>query len=295
MTTYPYSTRPFGAHLSMNWWKPLVLLIALPLLMVVAQFVLYEVVKRIEGEGPADLITPLQLLALNLGMGIAGVLSIPLVAWLAKVPMRNILSFPRRFDLRRLALYLAGTALLVGVGNALLALLAPETTTWTSFEITGTTVTLLLVTVLTTPLQSAAEEFMYRGALLPAFASWVGAVRPALVLGVVLSSIVFSVVHGSADPWLLGYFAFFGACAAMMMLISGGLEASIALHVSNNGLTMILNALFAGGGAVGLDRSVGSGGPHLLIMMALLLVAVGMVWILERRRRGPVRGGRTEA
>lgn len=99
------------------------------------------------------------------------------------------------------------------------------------------------------------------------------------------SSVVFAIVHGAADPWLLGYYAFFGLCAAAMAVISRGLEASIAFHVANNALTAILNALLACGGAFVLDRSVGAGGAHLLILVPINLAAVGVVWAYERRQR----------
>ena len=70
---------------------------------------------------------------------------------------------------------------------------------------------MLVLVLLSTPLQSAGEELMFRSAMLPAAASWVRAVRPALAVGLVVSSLAFAVVHGSSDPWLFGYYTFIGA------------------------------------------------------------------------------------
>lgn len=278
--------RPFGAHLQMSWWKPLVVVVALPLSMILLQIVLFGVAAVIEGDqAPPNTMTPLRLLAVNLSMGITGLLAVPFIAWLAKVPWRNVLSFPRRFDVRRLFRYLGVTLVVIAGANAALAVLAPESTTWTTFGITGTTVTLLAVVVLTIPLQSLAEELMFRGAIMPAIASWVRPVVPALVIGVLVSSPVFALAHFAFDPWQLAYYTFLGICFATMAVISRGLEASIALHLTNNGLTSILNVVFAGGGALVLDRAAVPGGPHLLIPVPFLLAAVGIVWWYERRQR----------
>lgn len=278
--------RPFGAHLRMSWWKPLVVVVVLLIAMILCQLGLSQVAAVIEGgQGALTTLTPLRLLAANLGVGIAGLLAVPFIAWFAKVPWRSVLSFPRRFDGRRLLRYLGVTLVVIAGANAALAVLAPESTTWTTFAVTGTTVTLLAVVVLTTPLQALGEELMFRGAIMPALASWVRPVLPALVVGVLASSPVFAVAHAPTDPWQVAYYTFLGLCFATMAVVSRGLEASIALHVVNNGLTLVLNVVFAGGGALVLDRAAVPGGPHLLIPVPFMLAAVGVVWWYERRRR----------
>lgn len=71
-----------------------------------------------------------------------------------------------------------------------------------------------------------------------------------------------------------------------MGLISGGLEAAIAFHVSNNVLIGIVNALFAGDDATVIDRGVGSGpGAALIILMVMNVSVVAMVWLVERAKR----------
>ncbi len=145
-----------------------------------------------------------------------------------------------------------------------------------------------MITLATTPLQAAGEELWFRGAALPAAASWGRAVRPALFVGVVVSALAFTAVHAPGDPWRFGYFVLFGVCTGLIAIISGGLEAPIALHVANNVLVTIINALTVGGGPLVGDRSVGSGAAQavpLLIVAAVNIAMVALVWVRERRAR----------
>lgn len=281
------NSRPFGAHLRMSWWKPLAVILVPPLVMLVLQVVLYQVVGVIEGsDAPMSAtLTPLKLLAINISIGAAGVLAILLLVWIAKVPWRSLISFPRAFDARRLTYYLTGAALLVGVGIGVVALVAPDAPGWTAFGLTGTTIGVLVVTVLTTPLQSTGEELMFRSAALPAAASWVRAVRPGLGVGLVVSGLGFAVLHGSADPWLFGYYTFIGISTGLMAIISGGIEAPVAFHVANNVLFGIVNTVLADGQPYAIDRSTDSGDATLLILGAVNIAMVVLVWLRERRAR----------
>ncbi|MEU9832033.1 CPBP family intramembrane glutamic endopeptidase [Streptosporangium sp. NPDC048047] len=271
----------------MSRWKPLVVVIGSPLLLLVLQVLLYQVVGVLEGSDDpmAPAFTPLKFLAVNLSTGVTGVLTILLLAWLAKVPWRSLISFPRAFDTRRLTYYLIGAVPLVGAVIGVVALIAPDSPGWTAFGVTGTTIVMLVIVVLSTPMQTAGEELMFRGAMLPAAASWVRAVRPAMAVGLVVSSLVFAASHGSADPWLAGYYAVFAAGAGLMAIISRGLEASIAFHTANNVLWTAVNTLMADGEAFAIDRSAGSGGPSVLILAAANIGMVAFVWRRERRLR----------
>lgn len=282
-------SRPFGAHLRMSWWKPLVIIPVLLIAMFVLQIVLVLVVMIIEaalfGRDPRDLtISPLMMLATNLSLAAMGPLAVLAMALIGRVPWRRLLASPRRMSLRRTGVYAAAFSALVLAALGVMQLIAPASTGLTSFALTGTTVGLLVVALLTTPLQAAGEELMFRGAIMPAAASWVRAAKPALVLGMVVSTILFGLVHMSVDPWLLSYYTLFGLCMAAMAVISRGLEAPIAFHVSNNLILMVLGALFAGGEGLVIDRSVGMGGPFMLVFMVVDVLAVALVWLLERRR-----------
>ncbi|MFI7226331.1 lysostaphin resistance A-like protein [Nonomuraea angiospora] len=280
-------SRPFGAHVRMSWWRPLVVLLVPPVVMVLLQILLYQVVGVIEGSDDpmSATFTPLKLLAINLSVGISGVVAILLLARLAKVPWRSLISSPRTFDGRRLAQYLLGAALLVGAGIGVVALVAPESPGWVAFGVSGTTILMLVITVLSTPLQSVGEELMFRSAVLPAAASWVRAVRPALAVGLVVSSLAFAIVHGSSDPWLFGYYTFIGVATGLMAIISRGIEAPAAFHIANNVLFSSVNTLMADGEGYTIDRSTDTGDAALLILAAVNIAMVVLVWVRERRTR----------
>jgi uncharacterized protein len=281
------TSRPFGAHLRMSWWKPLVLVLALPLVLVVLQVLAFQLVGVIEGSDDplSPVLTPLKLLAVNLATAATGLIAVLLLVRMARVPWRALFSVRRAFDGRRLLHYSLAAALLVAAGIGTLAVVAPGSTGWVGFAITGTTVALLAVTLLTTPLQSAGEELMYRSVLLPAAASWVRAVRPALAVGLVVSALGFTVVHASTDPWLAGYFMVFSLSTGLMAIVSGGMEAPIAFHVVNNVLAGIVNNVLSGGGVGSIDRATDTGDASLLILVAVNIALVAVVVAYERRRR----------
>ncbi|MFE9914493.1 CPBP family intramembrane glutamic endopeptidase [Micromonospora sp. NPDC005553] len=281
------SSRPFGAHLRMSWWKPLVVIGVPPLAMVVLQVLLYQLVGVIEGSDDpmSATLTPLKFLAVNLSIGTAGALAILLLVWIARVPWRSLISAPRAFDARRLTYYLVAAALLVGAGIGVVALVAPDAPGWTAFGVTGTTIGMLAIIALSTPVQAVGEELMFRSAVLPAAASWVRAVRPALVVGLVVSGLGFAVVHGSADPWLFGYYTVIGVSTGLMAIISRGIEAPVAFHVANNVLFTTVNTVMADGEAFAIDRSTDSGDASLLILGAVNVAMVVLVWLRERRAR----------
>ena len=98
-------------------------------------------------------------------------------------------------------------------------------------EFTSATRDFLVVVVLLTPLQAAAEEYFFRGYLLQA----VGGVVNARVLAVVGSALLFALAHGLGQSWpvFIDRLAF-GLVAGTLVVLTGGLEAAIAMHVLNN-------------------------------------------------------------
>ena len=88
----------------------------------------------------------------------------------------------------------------------------------------------LAVIVLTSPLQAAAEEIFFRGYLLQALGSLV----PRAWFGVVVSSVVFALLHGTQNLPLFADRLVFALLAGLLVWRTGGLEAAIAAHVINN-------------------------------------------------------------
>lgn len=283
--------RPFGVHIRMARWKSIILIALLVVTLVATQFGGYLVVGLIEGGDPfASTLTPMKLLAVNVSTGLTALLAVALVAWFAKVPWRAVFSAPRRFDRRRLAVYFLGSIVLVGIAMAIVGLTAPDAVGWTGLSITSTTIALLVVTVLSAPLQTAGEEIMFRGAILPAAGSWFRSAKAALIFGMVVSTLAFAFLHGSSDPMLFGYYVVLSAGTVAMGVMTRGLEAAIAFHTANNLITTSLNSLLSGGGAVAVERSEGSAGGFVLLLPAAASVAaVIMVALRERARRASER------
>jgi membrane protease YdiL (CAAX protease family) len=100
-------------------------------------------------------------------------------------------------------------------------------------EFTRTTRDFALVVLLLTPLQAAGEEYAFRGYLTQAFG---GLVRWRWV-AVVVPAFLFALAHGLGQdlPIFFDRFAF-GLVAGTLVVLTGGLEAGIAMHVLNNWL-----------------------------------------------------------
>ena len=274
----------------MSWWKPLVIVPALIILMLVIQVIGMFVAGMLEwlvlGNelDPESLqLTPVMMLATNLSIAAMAPVAIALMRWVGTVPVREQFALARRASWGRLGVYTGMFLALLLAVNAIFVVIDPSSLQ--ALSLSGGVIALLAITVLTTPLQAAGEEVMFRGAIMPSIASWIRPAKVALVVGLVLSSVIFGLMHGSVDPWLLSYYTIFGAAMAAMAVISRGLEAPIALHVVNNVAMMMLAALGTDDGTIAIDRSVGQGGPFMLVFIGMDLVAVALVWLVERRRR----------
>lgn len=136
----------------------------------------------------------------------------------------------------------------------------------------------LVVIVLTSPLQAAAEEYFFRGYLLQALHT-IAASSPWF--GVVGSAAVFALLHGTQDlPLFLNRFAF-GVLAGVLAVRTGGLEAGIAAHVVNNVVAFGYAALT---GTMTVAKTVSTlgwaeSGWNLLGFLVFTLVAV---WVARR-------------
>ena len=173
------------------------------------------------------------LLGLNLGIG-----SMILVTWFVirvvhRMRPRWLASVVPRMRWRLLGLCL-GLAVVALVSQVLVGLVVPSQTgdelgaELNSF--TMATAVSALVVLLTTPLQAAGEEYLFRGYLMQAFGSFSGS-RWVAILG---TATLFALAHGAQNfPLFFDRFAF-GVIAGWLVIRTGGLEAGIALHIINN-------------------------------------------------------------
>jgi uncharacterized protein len=148
-------------------------------------------------------------------------------------------------------------------------------------EFTSTTRDFLLVVLLLTPWQAAGEEYVFRGYLTQAVGGMVGGVLAARVLAVLVPALLFGLAHGSQDlPVFVDRFAF-GLVAGVLVIVTGGLEAAIAMHVLNNFVAFGLALAFADLG----DALNPTGGSWWSLPGTLTqsLVYLALAWWLARQ------------
>ena len=149
---------------------------------------------------------------------------------------------------------------------------------------------LVVVSVLTTPLQAAGEEIAFRGGLVQSVGSWFRSPVVALVVTTLLSTAAFVAAHGSFDPWIvieIGTLAVFGCYLAWR---TGGLEAAIVIHVVNNVLITVTGALLGGLEESYVDTTT-TGSPLSALSGVLATGLVTAVLLRLARRRGIAPSG----
>lgn len=156
-------------------------------------------------------------------------------------------------------------------------------------------VALLVVSLLTTPLQAAGEEIAIRGGLVQGVGAWMRSPVIAFVVTSVLSVGVFAAAHGSTDLWIIVELCSLAVAGSWLAWRTGGLEAVIALHVVNNLLIFATGIIFGG-----LDQSyvdAASAGSALSAGMSVLATALVTAVLLRlgRRHRIAPEGWRTPA
>lgn len=234
-------------------WRPYVGILSLVVLIFGGQFVIVtamgigflvagsspsEVTDRLSGD-PA---TPEFLAVVNLGWAVA-IPAVLLVVWLVhRMPAGWAVSVVGRMRWSWFVRCL-GIAVVALVATVVVSSLLPAQGD-AGVEFSGglndwnaTMRDYLLVIVLLTPLQAAGEEFAFRGYLTQAVGrisgSW-GA-RTSTALAIVLPALLFALAHGLGQdlPIFFDRFAF-GLVAGVLVVVTGGLEAGIAMHVLNN-------------------------------------------------------------
>jgi membrane protease YdiL (CAAX protease family) len=143
---------------------------------------------------------------------------------------------------------------------------------------------LLVVVILTTPLQSAAEEYVFRGYLSQAVAGWVRDPRSGGILAALVTATLFSFAHLPADLPTFTQFFVVGLAASAAVWLTGGLEAAIALHAVNNVVIFVL------AGALGEDVVAGTesdaaGVPWFDVALTIVALAAFVTLVARSRRR----------
>jgi membrane protease YdiL (CAAX protease family) len=275
------------------WWRPLLGLLLLAVVyaaLAVATAVAGVLGLLVSGADPGRLpdlavdefSDPWVLLFLNASL----IVAIPCVwmVWAVAHGMRRGWSSSVLARLRRRLLlpYTLIALATLGVGIGLSVLI---TFTVGDEQVTGPVSSfgwLLVVVLLTTPLQSAAEEYVFRGYLSQAIAGWIRAPQVGAVVAAVLSAALFAAAHGSQDPLtFLDRFAF-GLAASAVVWLTGGLEAAIVLHAVNNVLVFVLaGALGEGVATEEVPAGIGLG----FAVLSLASMAAYVAVVARTRRR----------
>ncbi len=246
--------------------------------------VLLGLTKNDDADSGAIVITPTLFLANNLLLASLIPISMLLQWAFFGVRPRWMLSITGTWRwrlLRRSALFIVPIFLLyTGGGLALAAVELVEAPP------SGTTLALLIMIVLTTPLQSAGEEFGFRGFIARTVGSWSTRRGVSFALGTTASSIVFALVHLAADPWLIVYYLVFAVAMSLIVRATGGLEIAVLIHALNNVL-LLVPAVVLRSLDESFDRGVGSAGPLALVPMALIAI-ITLIVLRWASRRGVV-------
>lgn len=149
------------------------------------------------------------------------------------------------------------------------------------------TAVMLLIVLLTQPLQSAGEEYAMRGVLPRVLSAWFGNRTVGMAVGVVVSSVVFAALHGSTDVWLWTFYLLFALTATWLTWRTGGLEAACVLHTVNNVLSFVV-VIWLGQLDQVFAREAGSGSPWGLVYVPFAVaVCAAVAW--AHRRTGQQR------
>lgn len=149
------------------------------------------------------------------------------------------------------------------------------------------TILFICIILLTTPLQCAGEEYGFRGLINRSVSSFVRpdkkifGVPTGMLLGTLVSSLMFMAAHAATDIWLNLFYFMFGVVSCIMAWRTGGLEASIAMHAVNNLVAM--TTLPFGDTEGLLDRSSGVADASALIQIAAPIVGMLLVLFVAKK------------
>lgn len=150
----------------------------------------------------------------------------------------------------------------------------------------ATALWLIATTLVLVPLQAAGEEYGLRGLVFRVAGSWGRGPRTSLVLGVLVSSVVFAIIHLSTDPWLNLWYLVFSVTTAIITWRTGGLELAVLMHALFNTLGTVFDVAVRTSLETSANREAGAAGPYMLAAMLVWIGVAAVVWI-RTRRTGP--------
>lgn len=248
--------------------------------------VFIEAAKVIDREvlGRDESFTPLRHVAGSLSLALLIPYSMLLQRVLYGVSPRSLHSVTGRFrfDVLGRTLLVLGPLVLVAVGIS--ATQGGTTTAWTQADL----IVMFLSGLLISPLAAAGEEYGFRGLMFRVVGGWARSARAGLVAGVVVTTVLFSLLHGTLDPYLLtSYLVLFGSMAIVTWR-TGGLEVAVVLHGVYNLALLLATTLHLDVGGELDNRATAVGTPVSLVPSGAIIIATAVVWLMTRTS-GPAR------
>ncbi|MGJ9412736.1 CPBP family intramembrane glutamic endopeptidase [Aeromicrobium sp. CF4.19] len=245
-----------------------------------------ELSKVIDEEmfGRTEEFTPLRHVAGSLSLALLIPWAMLLQRVLYGVSPGSLHSVTGRFRVGVLGKTLLALGPLVLITVAIAALQGGAKIEWTDSDL----IVLFLSGLLVSPLAAAGEEYGFRGLMFRVVGGWARSARVGLVLGVIVTTVLFSLVHGTVDPYLLTSYLVLFAAMAIVTWRTGGLEVAVVLHGVYNLALLLATTLHLdlGGELEGRETAVGS--IENLIPSAGIIVATAIVWWMTRKS-GPAR------
>ncbi len=288
-----------------RWWKPLLALVLALVFLVIGSVAVAviglvigiatgeigtgsvaEIQSGIEGIAVLDAASPLRLFVAlaSLAILLPCVQLALLCVGLRPISVRHSVAFRVRWGWMLFSVLpaLAIIALTFGISYVGFPLIDGE---WLGVPTTDLALYVICAVfiVLLTPLQAAAEEYVFRGLLAQAIGAWIRYVPFAIVI----PTILFASLH-IYDIWgLLDVFVF-GIAASLVVWRTGGLESAIAMHSVNNVAIFLLLA----SGSLGTTVNEATAGSPVSLGISIVTMTLWVLWMSWlARRRGIARLG----
>jgi membrane protease YdiL (CAAX protease family) len=224
--------------------------------------------------------SPLQQAAGALSLALLIPYSMLLQRLLYGVPARSLHSVAGRFRYGVFARSLLAFGPLLAIVMAVGMLAPGEQVLWTTVDL----VALVLVATLLIPLAAAGEEYGFRGFMFRVIGGWTRGARSGAVAGIFISTILFSLFHGSFDPYILTSYLVLFASMAIITWRTGGLEVAVALHAVYNVTVLVLaTALHVDLGGQLSSRAETAGSVTNLVPSAALVLVTAVIWWMTRK------------
>lgn len=150
-------------------------------------------------------------------------------------------------------------------------------------------VAFFVIGMVLTPLAAAGEEYGFRGFMFRVLGGWTRSARSGAALGIVVTTVLFSLAHGTLDPFLLTSYLVLFSSTAIVTWRTGGLEVAVVLHgVYNLSFLVLATTLHVDIGGQLSTRGEAVGSMVNLVPSAALVGITAFVW-WSTRQSGPAR------